>query len=89
MTDCRIIRLTADGQLAIPQDLTKGFKGGDALLVMRHDDRLILERLKVSDGQLQEDLEFAKRTRAAWKRYDNGEFRSLPFDEFIEAMAQW
>ena len=32
---------------------------------------------------LKEDLEFAHRTREAWKRYEKGEFKSLPLDKFL------
>ena len=37
----------------------------------------------------QEDLEFARRTEEAWKRCEKGEFRSMSFDEFLEALKKW
>ncbi len=84
-----IIKLRPDGLDAIPPGLRKGFKGGDTLLVIRDGNRLILERVSEMDHQLKEDLEFARRTGDAWKRYEKGEFRSLGFDEFITEMTRW
>jgi len=31
---------------------------------------------------IEEDLEFAKRTEEAWKSYDKGEFIEMDFDDF-------
>ena len=89
MTDTDIIKLGPEGHVAIPPELRKGFKGGDTLIVIRDDNRLILERVSEVDDQLREDLEFAKRTGDALKRYENGDFRSLGFDEFIKEMTRW
>lgn len=36
-----------------------------------------------------DDLEFAKRTEAALKRYEHGKFKSMDFDEFIAEIEQW
>ncbi len=89
MTQKDIITLSPEGHVAIPGRLRKGFKNGDPLLVIRDGNRLILQRVSEMDVQLEEDLEFARRTGDAWKRYEKGEFKSLGFDEFIEAMKQW
>ena len=36
--------------------------------------------------KIQEDLEFARRTKEAYKRYEKGKFRSLPADKFLEML---
>ena len=41
------------------------------------------------DKNLKEDLEFAKRTEEAWKRYEKGRFKTMNFDDFIEEMKKW
>lgn len=84
-----IITLSPEGYVAIPAWLRRGFKNGDALIVIRDDDKLIIQRLTEMDEQLQEDLEFASRTRNAWKRYKKGEFKSMDFDEFLEQLRRW
>ena len=38
---------------------------------------------------LAEDLEFARRTEEALKRYEKGEFVSLPADKFLEVLKKW
>ena len=40
-------------------------------------------------SKLKGDLEFAKRTEEAWRRYERGEFISQDADEFIEEMKKW
>ncbi len=77
------------GSVSIPGDLIKRFKGGEILVAVRDDDKLVLERVRAVDEQLLEDLEFARRTREAWKRYENGEFRTLSVDELLAEMATW
>ncbi len=78
-----------DRTVSIPGELTKRFKGGEILVAVRDDDKLVLEEVKAIDEQLLEDLEFARRTREAWKRYENGEFRTLSVDELLAEMATW
>ncbi len=37
---------------------------------------------------LEEDLEFAKRTEAAWQRYEKGKFRTMKESEFLEMIKK-
>jgi len=41
------------------------------------------------DENMKEDLEFARRTEEAWKRYDKGEFIEMDFDDLIRKMKKW
>lgn len=36
-----------------------------------------------------DDLEFARRVAEAWERYDQGKFKSLPTDKFLEQLKKW
>lgn len=36
-----------------------------------------------------EDLEFARRTEEAWKRYEKGEFISGTVEEFKKKLKSW
>lgn len=38
--------------------------------------------------KLEEDLEFARRTEEAYKRFEKGEFISMPFDKFIKMLKK-
>ena len=89
MTRGDSIMLSDDGSVVVPAGLKKRFKVGDVFVALGDDDKLVLEKVKAIDEQLLEDLEFARRTREAWKQYDNGEFRTLSVDEFLKESATW
>ena len=44
---------------------------------------------KSSAKKLQEDLEFARRTEKAHKKYEKGEFISLPLRKFLKIIKRW
>ena len=41
------------------------------------------------EKNLQEDLEFAKRTEEAWKKFENGEFVSAKKEDFLKELEKW
>ncbi len=41
------------------------------------------------DKQLEEDLEFARKTEEAWKKYEKGEFISMDGEDFLKEMEKW
>lgn len=41
---------------------------------------------KLTKKKIQEDLEFARRTEEAYKRYEKGEFISSPVRKFLKIM---
>ncbi|MBI2105285.1 AbrB/MazE/SpoVT family DNA-binding domain-containing protein [Candidatus Woesearchaeota archaeon] len=84
-----ITRMSSKGQIVIPSELRKGIKEGDKLIIIKNDHQLILKKASELDKQMKEDLEFAKRTEEAWKRYEKGEFISQNADEFLEEMKKW
>ena len=81
--------LSSKGQIVIPKSLRKGFKEGEKLLIIRNDDQIILKKANEFDKQLNEDLEFAKRTEEAYKRIESGEGIKMEFDDFINEMKKW
>ena len=89
MKQADIITLSDDGSVAVPAKLRSRLKVGDVFIALGDDDKVVLEKVKVIDEQLLEDLEFSRRTREAWKRYDKGEFRTLSVDEFLKESATW
>ncbi len=40
----------------------------------------------MAELNIEEDLEFARRTEEAWKRYEKGEFKSMPVDDFLKLL---
>ena len=87
--EINMTRMSSKGQVVIPQELRKDIQEGDKLLVIRNADQIILKKATKFDKQLEEDLEFAKRTEEAWKRFDKGEFKTMNFDDFVKEMKKW
>ncbi len=89
MSQIDITKMSSKGQVVIPPELRKGSNEGDKLVVIRNKDQIILKKADKFDKNLEEDLEFAKRTEEAWKRYENGEFKTMEFDDFIKEIKKW
>ncbi len=45
--------------------------------------------MKKADKKRAEDLEFARRTEEALKRYDKGEFKSMSGEKFLKELEKW
>ena len=81
--------MSAKGQVVIPRELRKGLKEGDKLVVIRNKDQLILKKADAFGKNIEEDLEFARRTEEAWKDIDAGRGTTMEFDDFIKEMKKW
>ena len=46
-------------------------------------------RKKKKMSKSEEDLEFARRTEEAYKRYEQGEFISMSAKEFLKKLKTW
>ena len=84
-----ITRMSSKGQVVIPQDLRKDFKEGDKIVVIRNKDQIILKKADKFDKNLEEDLEFARRTEEAYRRIEAGEFVSVDSENLFEEMKKW
>ena len=89
MSQIGITRISSKGQLVIPQDMRHGLEEGDKFVVIRNNDQIILKKEKDFQKNISEDLEFAKRTEAAYKRIEAGEFVSVDSENLIEEMNKW
>ncbi|MFC1648351.1 AbrB/MazE/SpoVT family DNA-binding domain-containing protein [Nanoarchaeota archaeon] len=87
--DIAITKMSSKGQIVIPKDMRKGMKQGDKLLLIKGKDQLILKKATEMDKQLIEDLEFAKETEEAWKRFEKGEFKTMPAEDFLKELEKW
>ena len=86
--DIAITKMSTKGQIVIPLDMREDFEIGEKLLVIKSDDKLIIKKAADMDKQFKEDLEFARRTEAAWKRYDEGKFKSMSEKEFLKMLKK-
>jgi hypothetical protein len=39
--------------------------------------------------KLKEDIEFSRRIRDSWERYDKGNFKNLSKEDFLEELEKW
>ncbi len=89
MQGINITKMSSRGQVVIPLEMRKDLKEGVKLVVMRNKGQIILKKAEDFAENIEEDLEFAKRTEEAWKSYDKGEFIEMDFDDFIKEMEKW
>ena len=84
-----LTKMSSKGQIVIPTDMRKGIKEGDKLIIIKSNHQFIMKKASELDKKLKEDLEFAKRTEEAWKRYERGEFIEMDFDAFLKKLKKW
>lgn len=89
MIDVAVTRLSSRGQIVIPAGMRKGFRKGEKLLLIRSHNRLIMKRASALQGNVAEDLIFAKRTEEALKRYGQGLFLEASGEDFLEELKKW
>ena len=89
MANIGITKISSKGQIVIPQDMREGLSEGEKLVVIKNGQQIILKKMDDFDKNLEEDLEFAKRTEEAWKSYDRGEFISMDGDDFLKEIKKW
>ena len=89
MANIDITHMSSKGQVVIPVDMRKNFKEGDKIVVIQNNGQLILKKADDFDKNLEEDLEFARRTEAAWKEIEVGKGITMSSEEFLKEMKSW
>jgi len=89
MISINVTRMSSKGQIVIPSEMRGDLKEGDELLIIKDDERIILKKAEKITEEMKEDLEFAKRTEAAWKEIEAGKGIEMEFDDFINEMKKW
>jgi len=87
--DVAITRMSSKGQVVIPAEMREGIDEGDKLIVIRNEDQIIMKKADKLSRNLEEDLEFAKRTDDALKRIESGKGTKMDFDDFVKEMKKW
>lgn len=87
--DVAITRMSSKGQIVIPAEMRKGLIEGEKMLIIRNENHIIMKKASSEDTNLKEDIEFAKRTDAAWKDYEKGKFKSMTTDKFLKELKKW
>lgn len=86
MSQIDITTMSSKGQIVIPAELRKDMKEGDKIIVIRNEDRIILKKADNFDKNLEEDLEFARRTEKAWQQIKKGKYKKYTKEEFLKRL---
>ena len=87
--DVAIAKMSSKGQIVIPAEMREQMHEGDKIMVIKNDNQIILKRASEADENFSEDVEFAKRTEEALKRYKRGGFKEKSRGDFLKEMARW
>lgn len=86
-----ITRLSSKGQIIIPAHLRHDLNVGSSFVIIREDDRFVLRPVNTLDKELQEDIDFARRTEETFQRYqkDKSSFKNMNEEEFLATLTSW
>lgn len=87
--DVAITKMSSKGQVVIPSEMRKDIHEGDKLIIIQNNDQIIMKKASKLDKNLAEDLEFAKKTEEAYKRYKQGKFKSMNSKDFLNELNKW
>ena len=88
MNNINITTLSSKGQIVIPFDMREGISEGDKMIIIRNGDQIILKKADSFSKNIEEDLEFARRTELAWKQIDNGNFVSKSKEDILKELSK-
>ena len=89
MNGISITKMSSRGQVVIPLEMRKDLAEGVKLVVMRNKGQIILKKADDFAENIEEDLEFARRTEEAYQRIESGEFISVDSENLSEEMNKW
>ncbi|MEK6891594.1 MAG: AbrB/MazE/SpoVT family DNA-binding domain-containing protein [Nanoarchaeota archaeon] len=81
--------MSSKGQIVIPLEMRENLKEGEKIVLIKNKNQIIMKKASEMDKNLAEDLEFARRTEEAYKRYEKGEFKEMDFDDFLKEAEKW
>ena len=87
--DIGITKMSSKGQIVIPAEMRDNIREGDKLIIIKNNDQIIMKKASKLSKNLQEDLEFARRTEEALKRISEGKAIKMDFDDFVKEMKKW
>jgi bifunctional DNA-binding transcriptional regulator/antitoxin component of YhaV-PrlF toxin-antitoxin module len=89
--DIAITRMSSKGQIVIPVEMRAEFPKGEKLVILSTGETLHIKKASKMRKNVLEDIEFTKRTDAAWKRYETNpkSFKQMSFEAFLEEIKKW
>lgn len=87
--DVAFTKMSSKGQIVIPSEMREGMKIGEQLLIIRKEDQFVIRKASTLEKNLRTELEFARRTDEAFKRFEKGKFKSMSMEDFVKEMREW
>jgi len=89
MMDVALTHMSSKGQIVIPNEMRHEIPAGEKMLIIKSKGQFILKKASDLDKALKDDLEFARRTEEAWKRFNAGKFKSRDSKDFLKELDEW
>jgi len=86
MAQIDITRMSSKGQVVIPLEFRNEIKEGDKIIIIKNNEQIILKKASEFDKNLEEDLEFARRTEKAWQEIKAGKGKKYSQEEFFKRL---
>ena len=81
-----ITKLSTKGQIVIPEKLRGGIEVGDAFVVSKKGDLLVLKKIK---NLSKEEIKELEELQKIWKEIDEGKSKTFTEKEFLKDMETW
>lgn len=89
MFEIALTKLSSKGQIVLPKEMRRGLRRGEKFVVIKAGNRFVVKKAKLFGRNLQEDLDFARKTEEAWESYERGEFTRSTAEEFLKELKTW
>ncbi len=89
MIEVAVTKLSSKGQIVIPLKMRKDFVEGEKIIIIKSGKQIIMKRMKDADKNFDEDVEFARKTEEAFRKYEKGEFVGLDGKDFLKELELW
>lgn len=84
-----LVKMSTKGQIVIPKKMRKTFKEGDAFLLVREKDTLVLRHTNSLSQEFLEDLKFSQGIERAWKEVESGKKVTISKSELASELEKW
>tara|TARA_Y100000310_G_scaffold53437_1_gene49049 strand:+ start:317 stop:568 length:252 start_codon:yes stop_codon:yes gene_type:complete len=81
-----ITKLSTKGQIVIPERLRENMEVGEAFVVVKKGDLLVLRKI---EGLNKEEIKELEELQKIWKEIDEGKCKTLTSKEFLKEMESW
>ncbi len=84
-----ITKISSKGQVVLPRKIREELclKEGTILAAVKKDNLIVLK--KIENPILKEDIETLKLIEEAWDDIDNGKFKKMKSEDFLNEIKKW